>query len=112
MSQERETPLRSVNVYYPALNTGERMIMHGYAYQNMHPRAKDHQFFNSDYPYSTLHSSTPKWVGLNLRQVINYVKEPFRVIRPGQKFPSSNYVGNRLNIFVDEKNIITSLAYH
>jgi hypothetical protein len=112
MSQERETPLRPVNVYYPGLYPGERMIYHGYAYQNMHPRKQPAQFFNSDYPYSTLVSSTPDWVGLNLLDVINYVKQPFRIIRPRQLYPNSDYVGNRLNIFVDDKNVITSLAYH
>ena len=88
------------------------MIYHGYAYQNMHPRARLAQFFNSPYPYSTLVSNTPNWVGLSLREVLPLVRGPVRVIRPRQRYPTSNYVGNRLNIFVDDNNIVTSLAYH
>ncbi len=112
MSRERETLLRPVNIYYPGLNPGEHMIYHGYAYQTIWPRDRPYQFFNSDYPYSQLHSRTPNWVGLNVKTVAKYLRQPFRVIRPRQRFPTSNYVGNRLNIFVDDNNIITSLAYH
>lgn len=111
-TQERVTPLRPVNVYYPGLNPAERNIMYGYAYQVMHPRRRLYQFFNSDYPYSTLVSSTPNWVGRRLRDVLPYVREPVRVIRPRQIFPTSYYVGDRLNIYVDDNDIITSFAYH
>ena len=99
-------------IYYPSLSAWP----HGFGYKYMFPLPGQRNIphhYNDDYPYTQLHSRTPDWVGMHIDNVLKAgVPAPYRVVGPRSFVPTSGYVSNRLNIFIDDKGIITSLAYH
>jgi len=109
--REQESRVRKARVYYPSSGDWR----YGFGYRYMYPmseRRDGPHFYNDDYPYTQLHMKTPDWVGLNVDDILRAgINGSYRVIAPGSYAPTHSYIGNRLNIFIDERRIITSVSY-
>ncbi len=107
--REQESRVRKAGVYYPSSGDWR----HGFAYKYMYPMAgrDGSHYYNNDYPYAKQHLRTPNWVGLSVDTVIPKIKGGYRVIPPGAYAPTDSYIGNRLNLFIDENRKITSISY-
>ena len=105
--QEGRRPLK---VYHPSPIEWP----HGYSYKYMYNQPEGPLFYNVDTPYSPLHSRTPDWVGLDIKEVAQRmtIPKPYRIIGPKGYLPTGDFIPYRLNIFIDSHGIITSLAYH
>jgi hypothetical protein len=107
---DKTTTIRPVSIYYPSVSSRP----YGYGYKDMRPNEPRYMNFNSDNVYTQLHSRTPNWEGMLFDDVKKMLPRKWRVVnlynvdyyRQRDRFDAM-----RLTIFIDDRGVITSLAY-
>jgi len=105
-----ESTTRPVNIYFPS--TVSRP--YGYGYKDMRVGEPRYVYFKSDKAYSQMHSRTPEWEGKQIDEVRHMFPRKWRVINlynTDYYRQQDHFDGMRLTMFVDDRNVITSLTY-